>query len=147
VTAYLAIWVTTAVLSVAIISVETIFRVRRLHSGIAFPMLQSAVEAFAPAIVAGLMLTVVLVRGAPAESWLLPGLWQVVFSLGVFASCRFLPRTTFMIGVWYLGCGLLYLTLGPGQYALSPWAMGLPFGLGQMLVAAALSADRRYRHG
>ncbi len=138
---YLAIWVATAALSVSIIAVETLARARRLHSGFAYPMIQSAIEAFAPSIVAGLMLTVVLLRSAPGATWMLPGLWQVVFSLGVFASCRFLPRATFITGVWYLGCGLLYLTMGPGERALSPWSMGLPFGLGQVFVAAVLHFD------
>lgn len=142
---YLLIWVGTAALSVIVTGIEAIARARRLHSVLAFPMLHAAAEQFAPAIVAGLMLTVVLVRSAPGDVWMLPGLWQVVFSLGVFASCRFLPRATFLIGLWYLGCGLLCLALGPGRNALSPWAMALPFGVGQLLVGAVLHFDSRYQ--
>ena len=69
---------------------------------------------------------------------MLPGLWQVVYSLGIFASCRLLPRATFWVAVFYLGTGLAVLTLGHGDAALSPWAMGLPFGVGQLLAAAVL---------
>jgi len=29
---------------------------------------------------------------------MLPGLWQIVFSLGVFSSCRFLPRPMLAAG-------------------------------------------------
>lgn len=141
---YLAIWVTTAALSLTLIGVETILRARRLHSGFAYPMLQAAVEAFAPAIVSGLLLTVVIVRSAPGAVWMLPGLWQVIFSLGAFASCRFLPRATFGVGIWYLGCGLMYLALGPASHGLSPWSMGLPFGIGQLLVAGVLFHDDRF---
>jgi hypothetical protein len=140
---YLSIWVPTAALSLFIISVETIVRARRLHSGLAGQMIQVAAEQFLPAIVAGLLLTVVLMRSAPHSVWMLPGLWQIVFSLGVFSSCRFLPRQMFVAGVWYLACGLMYLALGPGSYALAPWAMGIPFGVGQMLVGAVLLADNR----
>ena len=104
--AYLCIWVPTAMLSLLIISVETITRARRLHSGLAAQMMQAAAEQFLPAIVAGLLLTLVLLRYAPQGLWMLPGLWQVVFSLGVFASCRFLPRAMFAAGIWYLCCGL-----------------------------------------
>jgi hypothetical protein len=134
---YLSIWIATAVLSVGIISVETITRARRVYSGLARQMIHSALEQFLPAIVAGLLLTVVLWRCAQQSLWMLPGLWQIIFSLGVFASCRFLPRPMFAVGVWYLAAGLLCLALGP-QAALSPWAMAVPFGVGQLLVAVVL---------
>ncbi len=80
----------------------------------------------------------VLLRFAPEASWMLPGLWQVVFALGVFASCRFLPRAMLLVGGWYLATALACLVLARGPYALSPWAMGAPFGIGQFLVAAIL---------
>ena len=44
----------------------------------------------------------------------------------------------FAVGVWYLGAGLTCHALGDGERALSPWVMGVPFGIGQMLVAAVL---------
>jgi hypothetical protein len=138
VVAYLSIWVPTAALSLLIISLETITRARRLHCGLAAQMMHAAAEQFLPAIVAGLLLTVVLLRYAPQGVWMLPGLWQVVFSLGVFASCRFLPRAMFAAGIWYLCCGLMCLSVGPGQRALGPWMMGVPFGAGQLIVAAVL---------
>jgi hypothetical protein len=135
---YLLLWVTTAATSLALISVETFFRARRAHSTLAPTMLRSAGEEFLPAIVAGLMLTVVIARDSPQNAWMLPGLWQVVFSLGVFSSCRFLPRPMFAAGLWYLTSGLILLARGDGASALSPWAMGIPFGVGQVLVAAVL---------
>ena len=144
--AYLSIWVPTAAVSLLIISLETFVRARRLHVGLAGQMMQAAAEQFLPAIVAGLLLTVVLLRSAPQSRWMLPGLWQIVFSLGVFASCRFLPRPMFVAGIWYLCCGLIYLAFGSGPQALSPWAMGVPFGLGQLLVGAVLRVDYRSEH-
>jgi hypothetical protein len=138
VVAYLYIWVPTAMLSLLIISVETITRARRLHCGLAAQMMQAAAEQFLPAIVAGLLLTVVMLRYAPQGLWMLPGLWQVVFSLGVFASCRFLPRAMFAAGIWYLCCGLMCLSVGASQRALGPWMMGVPFGVGQLIVAGVL---------
>jgi hypothetical protein len=143
---YLAIWIGTAVVSLTVISLQTIRRARRVHSGLAMEMIHSAVEHFLPAIVAGLLLTVVLWRCAPQNLWMLPGLWQVLFSLGVFSSCQFLPRQTFAVGVWYLAAGLTCLALGAGERAFSPWAMGLPFGVGQLLVAAVLQFGFRETH-
>jgi hypothetical protein len=101
-------------------------------------MIQTAFEQFMPAIAAGLLLTVVVVRAAPREEWMLPGLWAIAFSLGVFASRQFLPRPVFAAGLWYLVAGLSCLVLQAGSHDLSPWSMGIPFGIGQILVAAVL---------
>jgi hypothetical protein len=134
---YLKIWFWTAALSGIVIAVQTWNRSQRIHSGMAGEMLGMAVEQFLPAAAAGALLTIVLIRATPELAWILPGLWQIVYSLGVFASCRFLPRHMRFAGAWYLGTGLLCVALGNGR-ALSPWAMGIPFGAGQMLVAAIL---------
>lgn len=136
--AYLKLWVGAAALSLALISAETVSRTRRNHSTLAMPMLRSAGEEFLPTIVAGLLLTVVIARDSANAVWMLPGLWQVIFSLGIFSSCRLLPRPMFAAGLWYLTSGLVLLAHGEGEYALSPWAMGVPFGVGQILVAAIL---------
>jgi hypothetical protein len=40
-------------------------------------------------------------------------------------------------GAWYLLTGLVSISLA-GNRALSPWTMGIAFGLGQLLVAAVL---------
>jgi hypothetical protein len=101
-------------------------------------MIRSAVEQFLPAAIVGLLLTGVMLLAAPKEVWMLPGLWELIFSLGVFASCRFLPRQMFAVGLWYLVCGLTCLMMASGPRVLSPWEMGIPFGVGQLLVAAVL---------
>ncbi len=136
--AYLAVWVGTAVVSVAIATVDTVLRARRVHSGFASHMIKSALEQFLPAVVVGVLLTAVLALEAPHDLWMLPGLWQLNFSLGVFASCRFLPRPMFGVGVWYLITGLVCLMIGSSAQTFSPWEMGIPFGVGQWLVAGVL---------
>jgi hypothetical protein len=50
-----------------------------------------AIEQFIPCVVAGGLLTIVLERSAPEVLWILPGLWQILYSLGLLASCRLLP--------------------------------------------------------
>ncbi len=135
---FLAIWAGTAAVAVTLTAGETIIRARRVHSGFAPAMIQAAVEQFFPALIVGFLLTGVLLRAAPQQLWMLPGLWELIFSLGVFASCRFLPRQMFAVGVWYLACGLTCLMAASGSKALSPWEMGIPFGVGQLLVAVVL---------
>jgi hypothetical protein len=137
-TLWLGVWAGTAAVSVLLTGIETFARSRRVHVGFAREMVRSAVAQFLPAVMVGFLLTVVMVSVAAQECWMLPGLWELIFCLGVFASCRFLPRQMFAVGVWYLAAGLFCLAAGSTTRALSPWMMGIPFGVGQLLVAAVL---------
>jgi hypothetical protein len=139
---YLCIWTATAVVSAALIGVQTVTRTQRIHSGMANEMIRMAVEQFLPAAGAGALLTAVLMRSVPWALWMLPGLWQITFSLGIFSSCRFLPRPMAAAGAWYLLTGLTCIMLA-GDRALSPWTMGIAYGAGQLLVAAILMATAR----
>jgi hypothetical protein len=136
--AFATVWIATAFLSLTMVAIQTMFRAPRVHYGLATEMVLAAAEQFLPALVIGTLLTAVVLRAAPKEAWMLPGLWQLLFSLGVFASCRFLPRLTFVVGIWYLIAGLTTLILQGESQTLLPWTMGLSFGVGQLLVAAVL---------
>jgi hypothetical protein len=131
-------WAAAALVSAAMIWIEMRARSRRHHSGLADAMVVQAVEQFLPASVAGALLAVMLWKFAPEVLWMLPGLWQVFVSLGVFASVRSLPRTVAIGGAWYFVAGFATLLLASQSHALSPWTMGMPFVIGQLLMAAIL---------
>jgi hypothetical protein len=131
-------WAAAAVLSALTIWIEMRARSRRHHSGLADAMIHQAIEQFLPAGVAGVLLAAMLWKFAPETLWMLPGLWQVLVSLGVFASVRSLPRTVALAGAWYFVAGFAVLILASQSHALSPWTMGLPFVAGQSLMAAIL---------
>jgi hypothetical protein len=135
---FLAGWAVAAVLSGVLIWVEMRARSRRHHSGLADAMIQQAVEQFLPVGVAGVLLAILLWKFAPETLWMLPGLWQVLVSLGVFASARSLPRSIALGGAWYFVAGFAVLLHASRTHALSPWSMGLPFVVGQLLMAALL---------
>ena len=135
---FLAGWTVAAVVSGVLIFIEMRARSRRHHSGLADAMIQQAVEQFLPAGVAGLLLAVMLWKFAPEALWMLPGFWQVLVSLGVFASVRSLPRSIALGGAWYFVAGFAVLLHASQTHALSPWTMGLPFVVGQLLMAALL---------
>ena len=136
--AYLSLWVGVAALGMAGAVGEMASRARHVSGRWGGRMAFLALEQFAPCTVAGALVTGVLVRSAPEAVWMLPGLWQVFFALGVFASFRLLPRATFWVATFYLLTGLACLSWARGEHALSPWAMGLPFGVGQLVAAAIL---------
>jgi hypothetical protein len=135
---FLAGWVATAIISFGIIGWEMQGRSRRLHSGLADAMIHNAIEQFLPAGAAGVALALLLVRFAPDTLWVLPGLWQLLISLGIFASLRSLPRGVALGGAWYFVAGLGVLMLSSFDRVLSPWSMGLPFVIGQLILAAIL---------
>jgi len=135
---FLAGWAAAALVSGGMIWTEMQARSRRHHSGLADAMVLQAVEQFLPAGAAGVLLAAMLWKFAPETLWMLPGLWQLLVSLGVFASVRSLPRTVAFAGAWYFVAGFGCLLLASQTHALSPWTMGLPFVIGQLLMAAIL---------
>jgi hypothetical protein len=133
---YLMIWIGAAVVSGFAAGLEMMIRARNSASPLTRELTWLALEQFCPSLVAGALVTVVVFRAVPDGLWMLPGVWQILFSLGIFASCRLLPKPVFWVAVFYLGSGLA--VLAQGEAALSPWSMGLPFSIGQFLAALVL---------
>jgi hypothetical protein len=144
---YLTLWIGAAAVGIVAAAVEMALRARH-SSRWRREQTWLAVEQFLPCIVAGGLLTLVIVRSAESILWVLPGLWSILFSLGIFASRRLLPRATFGVALYYLVAGLACLALCQEEWSLSPWAMGLPFGGGQLLAAAVLygTLERDHAH-
>jgi hypothetical protein len=136
--AYLSLWIGAAAISVAVIGAEIWMRVRATTSALTRRATVAAVEQFLPCLAAGAMVTAAIARRALESAWMLPGLWAILFSLGVFASCRQLPRAVSLAGWWYLVGGVLALAWGQDEAALSPWIMGVTFGGGHLFTASIL---------
>ena len=145
--AFFGLWIAAAVTACALIGFEAVRRSRRVHSGLADAMVFSAIEGFLPAGGAGLCLGLVFARFAPDQLWMLPGLWQVLVGLGLFASARILPRTVPLAGAWYLLAGLTVLAFASEARHLSPWLMGLPFAVGQGLLAVIIHRHSGHADG
>jgi hypothetical protein len=89
---YLLLWVGAALLSILVFGIDQYLRYHRSVSPWQRDITAMAVEQFLPCLVAGATMTYVLVKFARDQSWMLPGLWSIIFSLGVFASRRLLHR-------------------------------------------------------
>lgn len=137
-TAYLSLWIGAALVSMFVTGVAMLWYCKQSTSSLSRANTKSAVGQFLPSVVAGGLVTVALFQQAPQSLWMLPGLWSIFFSLGIFASYRLLPKATFWIGVFYMTAGVLCLVWAKDDFAFSPWAMGVPFGLGQIMSAAIL---------
>jgi hypothetical protein len=129
----LYIWLVAAALSLVVVGAEMVIRYRRSQSPLQREITLLAVEQFAPCLVAGALMTYALSDWAGYSFSMLPGLWGILFSLGVFASRRVLPRGAFVVGAYYLLAGVLCIALrGPGRFSIEMAAM---FGGGQLLAA------------
>ena len=135
---YLVLWFSVAAASLGVAGIELYWRTRRSGPGLAQQMTQLAVGQFLPAVVVGGLLTCCIYRAAPEVAWMLPGLWSLIFGLGVFASYRLLPGQAAWVGLFYVICGCGCLIWGQGEFAFSPWQMGISFGGGQLMAALIL---------
>ncbi len=146
-------WIAVAIVCAGLIGAEMIARSRRIHGGLADAMLINAAEQFLPAGLAGAAIAAVMFRFAPDTLWMLPGLWQILVALGLFSAVRSLPRAINVVGAWYLVAGVTVLMIAAHDHSrpdnmLSPWLMGLPFAVGQLLMAVVLwRASGEVDHG
>ena len=142
---YLMIWCGAAVLCLAVLAIDIGWRQRREPSALQRDLTMSAIEHLLPALAAGLLLTFVLFRFAEETVWMLPGLWMMLFGLGIHASRRLLPRFSGLIAGHYLASGLFVLSLREWA-AFNPWTMGAVFGLGQLMAAGLLRLQEGRGH-
>ena len=136
--AYVTLWVGTAAISLAAAGATMYVRSTQPSLGLLRETNQLAVEQFLPCLAAGALATAALLGAAPDYASLLPGLWSMFLSLGIFACWRLLPKPMFLVAVYYLFAGSVVLFWGHGPHALSPWTMAFTFGVGQSLAAAVL---------
>jgi hypothetical protein len=144
---YLGLWGGLAILCATLCGVELYTRCRRLSSPMQTERTLEAVERFIPCLAAGAILTFVFYHSIPREMWMLPGLWALCFSLGVFASRTLLPRGISVVGGYYLLAGCADLSWARGLHMFSPWAMALTFGVGQLLAAGVLYWNLERKNG
>jgi hypothetical protein len=136
--AYCGLWVGVAMLSMVAAALTMVLRDRFGGISQSREVTLLALSQLLPAFVAGGLVTAVIVRSIPAAVALLPGLWQVLFSLGLFASYRLLPRAIFAVALFFLLSGTITLALAGAESALNPWVMGLPFAVGQFCTSGVL---------
>ena len=136
----LILWVSAALVSVAIVAVEMLIRYRRADSTLERDMIIGAAEQFVPTLAAGALVTLVLWLFDEKQLWLLPGFWAVMLSMAIFASRRMLPGAVTIVGVHYLWTGLVCFAFGHDDKDMffPAWTMACTFGAGQFLAAAIL---------
>ncbi|MBX9627181.1 MAG: hypothetical protein K2X82_25485 [Gemmataceae bacterium] len=98
---------------------------------------------FGPCLFAGGVVTAAATRSPADLVAYLPGLWAVLFGLGIVAARPYLPRGVGKVGLGYVAAGGLLLARTPADAVPPGWAVGGVFGVGHLLTALVLWADRR----
>jgi hypothetical protein len=101
---------------------------------------------FLPGLVAGVVLSVALVRLNPAGVAAVPGLWAICFGLAILAARPCLPPASVWAAGYYAVAGVLLLALAPAGVP-SPWTVGATFGVGQGLAALLIHLTRERERG
>jgi hypothetical protein len=135
---YVLFWSAVAALSLAAAAGTVAVRDRLAGPSPTRALTWVAVRQFVPCLAGGAIVAVAVVRIGPDAAWLLPGVWQLFFAQGIFASGRLLPRPIYLAGGFYFAAGSLNLFAWRDGTALAPWAMAVPFAAGQFLVASIL---------
>ena len=97
------------------------------------PSTRLAALQLSPALLVGVALAPLLWSRAE----LLPGIWTMLFGVGLLSSAPYLPGHIRLLGLFYLTAGAV-MAHAAGVGLSSPWPMGLTFFGGQLVAAAIL---------
>ncbi len=130
-------WSALAAVNVALVTVSLTLDLLR-SSSLDRRKTWSAIGQLLPCLGAGFLLTWTVYFRSPELIPYLPGLWSIIFCLGIFASTPYLPSWIPLVASFYLAAGVVLLGMASKGWSLNPWCMGLTFGIGQSLGALVL---------
>lgn len=134
---WLGVWIGAAVVALAVSIGFTVRKARLSGQPLTSGPGRKALLAFSPAVLAGALLTVALMRAGKPE--LLAGMWLVVYGAGVMAGGALSASIIPVLGLLFIGLG--------GAALLAPPEFGNWFmlaGFGGLHIAFGLAIARRY---
>ena len=97
------------------------------------PSARIATSQLLPALAVGVAIAPLLW----GQAELLPGIWTMLFGVGLLSSAPYLPGQIRFLGLFYVTAGAV-MAHAAGAGLSSPWPMGLTYGAGQLVAAAIL---------
>lgn len=138
-------WLAVALLALVIGCAELMWRYLREESPTDRRRTEQVALQFLPALAVGACITVGVLRINPALASTLPGLWSLLFAVGIFSARPYLPTMATLVSTFYAITGVALLwwlgtdTLPPaGLPVWFSWTVGGVFGAGQLIAAAVL---------
>ena len=140
-TRFLVWWIAVALLNVAVNAAVIAAGYARCRDAFARRHTRRVVGQFVPCLLAGTAVSLGLPAAGSALVRLLPGLWALLFGLGVFASRPYLARATGWVALFFVAAGTGLLLFPPATYAALGLAHGAVFGAGLLGAAVVLRLD------
>jgi hypothetical protein len=134
---WLATWLITAALALSLALGTTAWKGRRRRLAVFSGPGRRFLLNFAPPVVAGALLTLVLYRAGLVAP--LPGLWLLLFGAGVLTGGAFSVRVVGAMGLGFMALGMLAL-LGPAGWG-DAW---MAAGFGGLHILCGAQIARRY---
>jgi len=142
---YLNIWFVVAVSSIGIAGIEMLIRSRVSQNRLVSRMHWSLLSQMAPCLIVGVIVTLLIAdhahenpTGDTGLLWALPGLWSLLYSLGLFSCQSQLPKPAKLVAAWMLGAGAVMLAIGWKTGVPQGWQMVASFGVGHLALASIL---------
>lgn len=101
-----------------------------------------ASRSFVPSLVVGGLLTAVIATRYTEAAAALPGIWGLLFGLGVWSAARLFPRAMAGVAAYYFLIGTVALIMAE-KWSFSPLWMAAAFGVGQAVMCGVLAYDER----
>jgi len=135
-------WITVAVVGSVLAGGGIVYNYFFRENEFARRLTRRVVGQVLPPLFAGVVVTAIVVRVEAVNETvnvaLLPGIWACLYSLGVFASRPYLPRMIGWVALFYFLAGGVLMSMSGSGASLSPWGMGLTFGIGQIFAGIVL---------
>ncbi|MBI9107659.1 MAG: hypothetical protein JEZ04_13005 [Spirochaetales bacterium] len=144
---FLLQWLTVGSAIIVIIGGNIIYNYLKSGSNFEIHQMSKVFLQFVPSLMAGFIITSVIILLENSAIEFLPGIWAMLFGLGIFSMRPYLPRMVGYAALFYLIAGSVLLYLVRYNLSFSPWGMGLTFGIGHLFAALILHLDIERKTG
>jgi hypothetical protein len=135
---FVTYWLCTALACVLIGSSTAIYGYLFDHDALGRRRAQVVAGQLIPCLAAGAFLVLALLPVLDRCIGMLPGIWALLYALGLFSVRPFLPHATGWVAFYFLVAGTLLLNFLPLQTVPSPWSVAGVFAIGQFGLAWVL---------
>ena len=144
---YFGIWFSVAALSAVIATVEMLVRSRVSGNPVVGKMHWALAIRIAPSFLVGFVLTLLIGLHAHEQAsagsgggliWAMPGIWAMIYSLGLFNCRQHLPTQATGVAIFLLFAGVILLVFNWMTREVGGWQMLVSFGTGQAYLAIVL---------
>ena len=138
---FLRLWIVVALLSGVACTVEMLLRNRASNSPVTGKLHRSLITQTMPSVLVGAVVTIAIYKASFSNETLihlLPGVWAMLYGLGLWSCGSNLPRLAHVATVYFLVAGAITLLLNSYSSVLHSAEMVILFGVGQLLLSAAL---------